>query len=79
MKCIQSGVIVKPVDQFFRHFQILDQSHSNSLTKEEFMSIESLATGSVITITDTAKTSMQMLLFGEDQKQEVHNRFIFHS
>lgn len=65
------SVIVKPVDQFFRHFQILDQSHSNSLTKEEFMSIESLATGSVITITDTAKTSMQMLLFGEDQKQEV--------
>ena len=64
------GVLVKPIDQFYRHFRILDQANTNTLSKEEFLSIETLTSGGQNPFLNPT-TTMQIVMFGPDQKQEV--------
>jgi len=64
------SVLVKPIDQFYRHFRILDRGNTNTLSKEEFLSIESLTSGGQNPLLNTT-TTMQIFMFGTDQKQEI--------
>lgn len=62
----------KPIDQFYRHFRILDRANSNTLSKDEFLSMENLMSGGRgLDHCVNATTSMQIILFGSDQEQEV--------
>ena len=69
---IYTGALDKPIDQFYRHFRILDRANSNTLSKDEFLSMENLMSGGRgFDHCVNATTSMQIILFGSDQEQEV--------
>lgn len=60
------SIAVKPIDQFAKHFKILDRAKNNMLSKEEFQGVENVASAQLPKGTDVI-TSMQMLFFGPDQ------------